>query len=408
MHALFSAIRMALVSVVRHRLRASLTILGILIGVAAVVVTTALGTGARAQIDEQIGSLGANTLLVFPQANQASGVHGAQGAGGKLTEDDVAALVREGTSIAAAAPFLRSFAQVVFEDRNVATSIVGTTHGYFPVRGWKAVKGELWPESSEAIAERVAVLGATTARNLFGPLDPIGRLVRLGRTPFRVVAVLETKGQSPFGTDQDDVLLVPASTFRTHVTSTPRGLAHAIVLSATSVETGDRAKAQAESILRQRHHIGDDREPDFVIRTQAEFRASQDAIYGALSLLLLSVGAVSLVVGGIGIMNIMLVSVTERTREIGLRMAIGARERDILLQFLVEAVVLAVLGGVLGVLFAVGIVFGAGFVADWPMRLEPVAIAVALATSSLIGLTFGFFPARRAARLDPIAALAHA
>jgi putative ABC transport system permease protein len=391
--------------VARNKLRAGLTILGILIGVAAVVITTALGAGARGQIDEQIEKLGSNTLLVFPQANQASGARGAQGSGGRLTEDDAKALVRGSTSIAAAAPYLRSFAQVVYEDRNVATQILGTTRDYLVVRNWAVSKGEAWSEAAETSGERVAVLGSSTSEGLFGSLDPIGRVIRIGLYPYRVIGLLETKGQSPFGNDQDDVILLTAASFRSHVMPVSRKGVHGILLSATSAETNDRAKAQAEAILRQRHKIDGARDPDFVIRTQAEFRASQDAIYGALSTLLLLVGAVSLLVGGLGIMNIMLVSVAERTREIGIRMAIGAREADILLQFLVEAIVLALLGGILGTLTAAGVIFLAERLAMWPMRLEPRALLIALSTSSAIGVVFGLFPARKAARLDPIVAL---
>jgi putative ABC transport system permease protein len=249
------------------------------------------------------------------------------------------------------------------------------------------------------------LLGTTTASSLFGTEDPVGRTVRIGRYPFRIVGVLESKGESPFGADQDDVVMMPASSFRSHVLFMPRRSVHGILFSATSDDTNERAKAQADAILRERHHITEGREPDFAIRTQAEFRASQEMIYGTLSILLLSVGGVSLLVGGIGIMNIMLVSVAERTREIGIRMAVGARERNILMEFLIEAVLLALLGGALGALVAFGIIAAVAQFSDWPMRLEPRALAVALLTSSAIGITFGFFPARRAARLDPILAL---
>jgi putative ABC transport system permease protein len=404
--ALLSALRLSLVAIARNKLRTSLTMLGILIGVAAVVVTTALGSGARAQINEQIESLGSNVMIVFPQANQASGARGAQGNPWlRLTEDDAKAIVRGSTSVSGAAPYLRTNAQVVYEDRNANTQIFGTLRGYFSVRGWPIKQGELWPETAELSGERACVLGTTVAESLFGSLDPIGRTVRIGRYPFRVVGVLESKGQSPFGNDQDDIVMMPASTFRSHVMWMPRRSVHGIIFAATSAETNEHARMQADAILRERHHIAEGREPDFSIRTQAEFRASQEAIYGALSILLLSVGGVSLLVGGIGIMNIMLVSVAERTREIGIRMAVGARERNILMEFLIEAVLLALLGGALGALAALAIVFSVQHVSQWPMRIEPTALAVALVTSTVIGVAFGFFPARRAARLDPILAL---
>jgi len=407
MATFLSALRLAIVAIVRNKLRTGLTMLGILIGVAAVVVTTALGAGARARISEQIEKLGSNTLVVFPQWNQVSGAKGAQGmAWARLTESDVKAIVRGSTSVSGAAPFLRTNAQVVFADRNVSTQIFGTTRDYFTVRGWKVDDGEIWLESSELSGERVCLIGTTAATSLFGPLDPIGRTVRIGRYPFRIVGLLESKGQSPFGNDQDDVIMMPTSTFRTHVQWMPRRSVHGIFMAATSADTNDRAKSQVESILRERHRITEGRDPDFVIRTQAEFRASQDAIYGTLSMLLLAVGGVSLLVGGIGIMNIMLVSVAERTREIGIRMAVGAREGNIMMEFLVEAVLLSLLGGLMGTIVAGGIVAGVARMTEWPMRLEPQALIVALLTSSAIGIGFGFFPARRAARLDPIQALA--
>jgi putative ABC transport system permease protein len=400
-----SALRLAVASVLRNRLRAGLTILGILIGVAAVVITTALGAGARARIDGQIEKLGANTMIVFPQANQASGARGAQGAGGRLTEEDVKAIARGATSVAGVAGTAQASSQVVYEDRNVETTVIGTTRSYFPVRDWRVRDGDLWSEPSELSGERLCVVGTTLATNLFGTLDPVGRTIRMGRHPFRIIGVLESKGQSPFGSDQDDVVLLPLSTFRSHVAWLPQGRVRAIILSAKSRETTMHAKAQVEGILRERHHILEDREPDFVIRTQAEFRASQDAIYGTLSMLLMLVGAVSLLVGGIGIMNIMLVSVAERTREIGIRMAVGAREADIMLEFLVESVILALLGGAMGTITAGGFVVVMARLSGWSMRLEPQALAIALATSSAIGIAFGFFPARRAAKLDPIVAL---
>jgi putative ABC transport system permease protein len=405
MATLLSAIRLAFFAVFRNRLRAGLTVLGILIGVAAVVIVTALGAGARARIDDQISKLGANTMIVFPQSNQASGARGAQGAGGRLTEADVKAIARGATSVAGVAGTAQAAAQVIYEGHNAETTVIGTTLSYFPVRDWRVRDGELWTEQSEQTGERVCLVGRTAAENLFGTLDPVGRTLRMGRYPYRVIGVLEEKGQSPFGSDQDDVVILPLATFRSHVAWVPQGRVRAIILSANSPETTMHAKAQVDAILRERHHIVEDREPDFVIRTQAEFRASQDAIYTTLSVLLLAVGAVSLLVGGIGIMNIMLVSVAERTREIGIRMAVGAREGNILLEFLVESVMLALLGGAIGTLVALGVVVTVARLTEWPMRLEPQALAVALATSSAIGVAFGFFPARRAAKLDPIVAL---
>jgi putative ABC transport system permease protein len=400
----FAAIAIAMRAVVRNKLRATLTILGITIGIAAVVTMTALGEGARAKINGQITNLGSNALIVFPQSARASGAR-TTNTGTKLSELDCEALERESTSIRRAVPFLRSSAQVVYEGQNSKSEVIGTRNGYLDVRNWKLDKGEVWTASSEAVSEKVVLIGASTAKDLFGSADPVGRLVRIGKYPFRVLGVLEEKGPSPFGRSQDDVVLMPITTMRSHVRSTRPNETDAIMMSASSPETTERAKKQAENILRQRHHIQEGDEDDFLVRSQAEFQQMQDAIYGALSLLLIGIAAVSLVVGGIGVMNIMLVSVTERTREIGIRMAIGAREFDILGQFLIEALVLATLGGLIGTLIGYGMIVGLGAALDLPMKLQPAALVIALSTSTVIGLVFGFFPALRAARMDPVQAL---
>ncbi|WP_437913050.1 ABC transporter permease [Sorangium sp. So ce302] len=399
----FSAVVIALRAVRRNKLRAGLTILGITIGVAAVVTVTALASGARANVNAQISNLGSNSLIVFARSARASGVRSTAGA--KLSELDGQALARESTSIRLVAPFLRSSAQVIHEGQNASPTLVGTRLNYFEIRSWKVAQGEPWSPASENLSEKVVVIGAQTARDLFGSLDPVGRMVRIGRQMYRVLGVLEEKGASPFGQSQDEIVLMPITTMRSHVIATRPGEVHAILLSSTSAETSERARQQAEAILRQRHRIGENDEDDFAVRSQAEFQAMQDAIFAALSALLVSIAAVSLVVGGIGVMNIMLVSVTERTREIGIRMAIGAREIDILLQFLLEALVLATLGGIVGSALGYGVILGFSRAFDWPMRLEPAALAVALGVSTAIGIVFGFFPARQAARMDPVNAL---
>ena len=401
---ILSAIVIALRAVRRNTLRAALTVLGITIGVAAVVTVTGLGQGARSAVSEQIANLGSNSLIVFMRSARPSGAKSAAG-GSRLSELDAEALVRESTSIKLAAPFMRATGQVIFEGQNASPSIIGTRLSYFEIRNWKITKGDLWSQSAEAISEKVVVLGVQTAHDLFGSADPIDRSVRIGRYPYRVVGILEEKGQSPFGQSQDEIVLMPITTMRTHVLFTRPYDTHALLLSATAESTSDRAKEQAEAILRQRHRIKEGDEDDFAIRSQAEFQAMQDAIFGALSMLLIGIAAISLVVGGIGVMNIMLVSVAERTREIGIRMAIGAREGDILVQFLMEALVLATLGGIVGSTLGYAAVLGLGKALGWPMRVDPLALALALATSTGVGLVFGFFPARRAARLDPVQAL---
>jgi putative ABC transport system permease protein len=399
-----ASIAIAFRAVLRNKLRAALTILGITIGIAAVVTMTALGEGARANINNQITNLGSNALIVFPQSTRASGAR-TQTTGSKLSETDCQVLERESTSIRLAVPFLRSGGQVVYEGQNAKVEIIGTRVAYLEVRNWKIAHGEPWTASSENVSEKVALIGSGTAKELFGSVDPIGRLLRVGRHPYRVLGVLEEKGPSPFGRSQDDVVLMPITTMRSHIRTTRPGETDAIMMSATSPETTETAKKQAEAILRQRHRIPEGEEPDFLIRSQAEFQQMQDGIYGALSALLIGIAAVSLIVGGIGVMNIMLVSVTERTREIGIRMAIGAREMDILVQFLVEALVLATLGGLTGTTVGYATIVGLAAALDIPMQLAPKALAIALGTSTAIGLVFGFFPARRAARMDPVQAL---
>jgi len=405
--ALLDGVLSALRSIARSPLRASLTVLGILIGVAAVVTVTALGSGARDNVARQIQAIGSNFVIVFPQSSQASGAHGAQGSGARLTEDDGRAILEESTSIAAVAPALRSVVQVVYGDRNWSTSCIGTTLPYFTVRSWPVVQGSYWERHDELLKSKVVVLGSTVARNLFGPEDPVGRSIRIGRYPYRVLGVLASKGEAPFGGDQDDVVILPSTSFRARIMRTPPGFAGALMASARSADSTDRAVRQIEAVLRQRHHLEPGREPDFVIRTQKEFAEMQGRIYGMLTGLLVFVAAISLIVGGIGVMNIMLVSVTERTREIGVRMAIGARGGDIQTQFLAEAVALAVIGGLSGVGLGALLTAALGRLLEWPMALSMEPIVVSIAVSAAVGICFGFFPARRAARLDPIEALRH-
>ncbi len=396
-----------MLAVVRNPMRASLTVLGILIGVAAVVTVTALGSGAREHVSQQIQAIGSNFIIIFPQAAQASGARGSQGSGTRLTEDDGRAILRDSSSLVAMAPSLRAPVQAVYGDQNCSTSVVGTTQAYITVRNWPVERGTAWDAHDEAIKSKVVVLGSTVAAKLFGTDDPIGRSLRIGRYPYRVLGVLASKGEAPFGLDQDDVVLMPSTSFRARVLHTPPGFAGALLGSATSAETTGRAVRQIQSILRQRHHLEAGRDDDFTIRTQKEFADLQARIYGILTDLLVFVAAISLIVGGIGVMNIMLVSVTERTREIGIRMAIGAREGDIRTQFLMEAVALSVLGGLAGVGIGGVAIVVLRAVLEWHMSLSPLAIAVSIAVSGATGVAFGFIPARRAAGLDPIEALRH-
>jgi putative ABC transport system permease protein len=399
---LLDAVRLSLGAIARNKLRAALTVLGIFIGITAVVIVTAAAATTADAVVGEIDSFAANALFVWPRPTQASGAK--TKSIGRLTEADGRAIAREAVSVANVAPWLSTQGQVVYADKNWATGIIGTTLSYFPIRRYTIARGSSWTESDELLKTKVCVIGQTVASNLFGTEDPVGRVIRVGRSPYTVVGVLAARGTSPFGDDQDDRVMMPIGSFRARVMRTSPGRTDQLIIGATSDQTVNRAKEQIERILRQRHSSSDGRD-DFEVSSQADVRATTDAILGTLSALLLSVAGVSLIVGGIGVMNIMLVSVAERTREIGIRMSIGARERDILMQFLVEAVVLTMIGGLLGIAAGSGVTLAIGRVLSSAMSPSVTALGVAVATSIAIGTAFGFLPALRAAKLDPIAAL---
>ncbi len=403
MTLLLNAIRLALSAILRNKTRAALTVLGILIGVTAVVAVTGLASGATAQVGGQIDSFAADALYVNSQTTQRSGARGK--AQGRLTENDAKAIAREAVSVVKTSVFSGAPGQVVYGDRNVQTFLIGTTLPYFYIRKWKIAKGELWTESDELLKTRVCILGSEVAEKLFEGQDAVGHIVRIGRSPYKIIGVFESRGTSLFGDNQDDRLVMPVGSFRARVAPSSPGRVDQIMAAAASSDVTDRAKAQITEILRQRHRILPGADADFRVDTQDEMRQTQERIFGVLSALLMSVAGVSLLVGGIGVMNIMLVSVAERTREIGIRMSIGAREGDILLQFLVEAVVLSLIGGVLGIMLGVGATLGLARALDWPMSPSLGALLVAVATSAAIGVVFGYVPARRAAKMDPIDAL---
>jgi putative ABC transport system permease protein len=398
-----AAIRLAFRAIARSKLRAALTVLGILIGVSAVVIVVALGTGVRGSITRRFATLGTNIIFVWPQATQSSGVR--QSNMGRLTEADGDVIVKESPSVATMVPWNVTGAQVVIGDRNWPTQVMGTVRAYLDVRGFKIAKGEVWSETDEQLKAKVVVLGDAVREALFGNQDGVGQYVRIGRYAYRVVGVLEKKGNSPFGEDQDDRVLMPIGSHRARVYPMPPGRVMTLMASATSELTADRAVEQITSILRQRHHTQPDAEPDFVVRNPLELRRTLERVFDTLTLLLSAIAGVALLVGGVGVMNIMLVSVTERTREIGIRMAIGAQATDILVQFLVEAVTLCMIGGVMGIAIGSGLIYAGSKIFDLTMELPIPAVIAAVTTSVLIGVTFGFLPARRAAQLDPIAAL---
>jgi len=391
-----------------NRMRSALTMLGIVIGVAAVIAMVAVGSGATARIQEQIQSIGSNLILVVPGSITTSGIRLGTGATVTLTEDDAKAIQAECPAVAVVAPTSRGAAQVTFGNSNWATSILGTTPEYLTIRDLSAIAGRPLTSQDGDSSSRVAMLGETVVQNLFGESDPIGQVIRIKNTPFTVVGVLTPKGQSPAGQDQDDIVLIPLSTAKRDVL----GVSHAnassvgsLLVQAAGPEMIQQAQDEMELLLRQRHRVQPEQENDFTIRNLTEIFAAQEGSARVMSLLLGAIASVSLIVGGIGIMNIMLVSVTERTREIGLRLAVGAKTRDILSQFLIESVTLSVVGGIAGI--AVGLCASAliSHFAQWSTLVSASAILLAFVFSALVGVSFGFYPARKAALLDPIEAL---
>jgi putative ABC transport system permease protein len=402
------AVRGALTALAANKLRAMLTALGIFIGVAAVIATVAVGAGAREQVLAQIRSLGSNLLVVTPGSFNLGGVRLGAGARQNLTWDDARAIERDLPAVEVAGGFIRSSQQIVAGSQNWPSFVQGVDPEYLTAHEWVALRGRLFTPEEAAGGRKVALIGATVAENLFGDEDPVGREIRIRTTPFEVIGVLAAKGQSAQGWDQDDVVLIPFWTARRSIMGASRAWFRAVNAISVKVHEGEDLKLveeQLRALFRQRHRVVAN-EPDTVqIRNLAEIAATRDASSRTLSTLLAAVAAVSLLVGGIGVMNIMLVSVTERTREIGLRLAVGARRRDILLQFLLEAVVLALLGGAAGVAAGIGVSHAMSQAAGWPVLIQWDAVALAVAVSGMTGLFFGFWPARRAAMLDPIQAL---
>jgi putative ABC transport system permease protein len=407
---LAEALRGALSALAANYLRSVLTALGIFIGVAAVIATVAVGEGARRQVTAQIQSLGANLLIIWGGSANVGGVRLGAGGRSNLSWDDAQAIAREVPQVEVAAGTIRQTLQMIAGNQNWQASVIASDPDYFVAHEWVAGEGRLFTAAEAGAARKVVVLGATVAENLFGEENPIGREIRIRATPFEVIGVMARKGQNPMGQDQDDAVFIPDWTARRSVMGASRANARQVSVISVKVHEGEDMREAEENIralMRQRHRVAAN-EPDSVsVRNLSDIQATRDAAARTLSLLLASVAAVSLLVGGIGVMNIMLVSVTERTREIGLRLAVGARRRDVLAQFLLEALVLALLGGAAGVLAGIALSHAAADLAGWPVLVKPEAVLLAVGVSALTGLFFGFWPARRAARLDPIAALRH-
>ena len=407
---LLAAFRSALRALATNWLRSMLTMLGIIIGVAAVITMIAVGGGAQKRVEEQIKSLGSNIMLVLPGAVTTGGLRLGAQTGQSLTEEDAKAIAVEVPEVQAVAPSLRTAAQVVAANANWGTSVFGTTPDYLEVRDWPIADGRSFEDAEMAGSGKVAVIGLTVAQQLFGDADPIDQMIRVRKVPLQVIGVLSRKGQNSMGQDQDDVIVVPLSTYRNRLQGMSAGRLKRVAAVTVKVRDGQSMQTATENIrelLRQRHRVQPGADDDFSIRNLTEMLQAQEEASRVLALLLAAVAGVSLVVGGIGIMNIMLVSVTERTREIGLRMAVGARSRDILGQFLIEAVTLSLVGGAIGIVLGMVATWAIGNFAGWQVLLSAQAVLLAVGFSGAVGVFFGFYPARRAAALLPIQALRH-
>jgi putative ABC transport system permease protein len=400
----------ALQSLRANVMRSVLTALGMIIGVAAVIIMVAVGSGAQQGIEDVIESIGSNLLIVQPASQGRGGVQQGAGTGTGLTAADAEAMFNEIPEISAVAPTVRGQGQVVFGNANWHTSIEGITNSYMEVRSWSVADGRQFEEWEVSGGAKVVLIGNTVAENLFPGEEAIGQMIRVERVPFEVIGVLAAKGQSSFGQDQDDLMFVPLKTAKQRIVGGRAGAGdnvQTIYIQAQTSELVAYVEIAIAELLRHRHGLIPGQDDDFRIRNISEMLGARQDASKMMALLLAAVASVSLIVGGIGIMNIMLVSVTERTREIGVRMAVGAARGDILTQFLIEAVVISVIGGIIGIILGAGGSQAAAALGDWPLRLEGSSVLLAFGFSAAVGIFFGYYPARKAAHLDPIEALRH-
>jgi putative ABC transport system permease protein len=396
-------IKISFKSIGKNRMRSILTMLGIIIGVGAVIIMVSIGKGAQVDIENRITSLGTNLLMIVPGSSEFRGVRGGSGSRQTLTMDDVNMLKREATLIKSISPIIRVSAQVIAEGKNWQTSVNGVSPEYIDIRDWKVKDGTFFNDRDVMVKRKVAVLGQTVANELFGTASPLGKRIQIGNVPFKIIGVMEKRGQGPVGNDEDDVILAPSSTVLYRMSN--GRYVNIIMASAQSREVMDNAQNQIETLLRASHHLRAGEPDDFHIRNQTDIIETASSVTGFLTMLLGAIAGVSLLVGGIGIMNIMLVSVTERTREIGIRLAVGARSGDVLVQFLIEAVILSLLGGIIGIITGIGLGKIIGIIAGLTVVVDPLIVLIAFIFSGAVGIFFGFYPARKASRMNPIDAL---
>jgi putative ABC transport system permease protein len=401
-----SSIRVALRALRVNMMRSALTMLGIIIGVAAVITMLAVGMGTRQQLSEQIASIGSNLIIILPGVITSGGARMGSGSNWTLTIDDAEEIEKQCSSVAAAAPVQNGSAQIVYGNLNWATSVIGTTPGMLDIREWPLQSGRSFTDQDVRTATKVALIGQTVADYLFGDIDPVGQTIRIKNVPFQVVGLLVSKGQSPVGQDQDDQIYVPITTAQKKLFGSPfPGSVRTIMIKARSSAELPSAEEQITALLKQRHHIGPKQENDFTVRNLTQILEAQEAQSEAMAILLGAIASISLLVGGIGIMNIMLVSVTERTREIGIRMAVGAKTKDIRLQFMIEALTLSLLGGTVGIILGVVSAQMVTIFTEKPTIISLLSIFLAFGFSGLVGIFFGFYPAYKASLLNPIDAL---
>jgi putative ABC transport system permease protein len=396
-------IKVAFKSIIKNKMRTLLTMLGIIIGVAAVIVMVAIGKGAEQRIQNQIASMGTNLIMVFPGSMQQRGVHMGSDQGAQLTLDDVDKLKKNSTLLEAVSPVVRTGVQVIGGSGNWSTSVWGGSEEYLNIRDWKMSSGDFFSATDVRAQNKVCVIGQTIVKNLFVNEDPVGQQIRLRNVPFKIIGVLKERGQSSFGQDQDDVIIAPYSTVYYRLSGQPH--INQILARAASLEQMDQAQAEITTIMRESHRIPEGGDDDFTVRNQTDIASTAQETTQVLTILLASIASISLLVGGIGIMNIMLVSVTERTHEIGIRMAIGARSRDILVQFLIEAIVLSLSGGLIGVIIGFGATYVVHLATGWNTVIAPANVLLSFGFAGAVGVFFGYYPARKAAALNPIEAL---